>query len=83
MPWDDLQPSTIGLQNTRAKEEIYKDQGKFKAGVDALQADVQKLAAAARGGDENALKSAAFAVARTCNSCHEAFATFEFRFPTQ
>jgi cytochrome c556 len=42
---------------------------------------VQKLVAAARsGGDQNAVKPTAQAVGRACNSCHEAFATFEFRF---
>lgn len=80
LPWDDFQPHTAGVANTRAKEEIYKDQAKFRAGIETLQADVQKLVGAARSGDQNAVKAAASGVGRTCNSCHEAFATFEFRF---
>lgn len=80
LPWDDFQPHTVGAANTRAKEEIYKDQAKFRAGIETLQADVQKLVGAARSGDQNAVKAAASGVGRTCNSCHEAFATFEFRF---
>ena len=81
IPWDDFQPHTAGNPNTRAKEDIYKDPAKFKAGIDGLQAEMQKLAAAARGGgDQNAVKPAAQAVGRACNSCHETFATFEFRF---
>lgn len=81
MAWDDFQPHTAGNPNTRAKEDIYKDPAKFKAGIDNLQAEVQKLAAAARGGgDQNAVKPAVQAVGRVCNSCHEGFATFEFRF---
>lgn len=80
LAWDDFQPHTAGVANTRAKEEIYKDQAKFRAGIETLQADVQKLAGAARSGDQNAVKAAASGVGRTCNSCHEAFATFEFRF---
>jgi len=81
MPWDDFQPHTAGNPNTRAKEELYKDPAKFKAGIDRLQEEMQKLAAVVRGGgDQNAVKPAAQAVGRACNSCHESFATFDFRF---
>jgi len=80
MPWEDFQPNSIGIPNTRAKDAILKDPEKFKKLMDTLQSDVQKLAAAARGGDLNAVKPAAQAMGRTCNSCHESFADFEFRF---
>lgn len=80
MPWDDFQSSTVGVANVRAKEEIYKDAAKFKAAIDAFQTDVKALAAAARGGDQAAVGTAARNVARNCNSCHENFSTFEFRF---
>lgn len=84
MPWDDFQPHTAGNPNTRMKEDVFKDPAKFKAGIDRLQEDVQKLAAVVRGGgDLNAVKPAAQAVGRTCNSCHEAFATFDFRFKVE
>lgn len=80
MPWDDFQQTTVGNPNTRAKEDLYKDAEKFKRLADTLQSDAQKLQAAARSGDAGAIRSAALAVGRTCNSCHESFATFEFRF---
>lgn len=81
LPWDDFQASTVGNPNTRTKEDAYKDAAKFKAGIDSMQAEVQKLAAVVRGGgDQNAVRPAVQAVGRTCNSCHESFATFEFRF---
>jgi cytochrome c556 len=80
MPWEEFQPSSIGIANTRAKDSILKDPEKFKRLADALQSDAQKLAMAARGGDQGAVKSAAQAMGRTCNSCHEGFADFEFRF---
>lgn len=81
LPWDDFQPHTAGNPNTRTNEDAFKDTAKFKAGIDSLQAEVQKLAAVVRGGgDRNAVKPAAQAVGRACNSCHESFATFEFRF---
>jgi cytochrome c556 len=78
--WDDFQPNSLGVPNTRAKEAVLKDAEKFKRLSDELKSDTQKLASAARGGDQNAVKSAAQAMGRTCNSCHESFADFEFRF---
>jgi len=83
MPWDDFQPSTASSERTRAKPELYKDPAKFKKHIDSLHAEVQKLVAAARGGGADALKTAAFGVARACNACHEDFATFDFCFPTE
>jgi len=80
MAWDDFQPNSLGIPNTRAKDAIVKDAEKFKQLADGLLSDVQKLAAAARGGDQIAVKSAAQAMGRTCNSCHESFADFDFRF---
>jgi cytochrome c556 len=80
MAWDEFQPNSLGIPNTRAKDAILKDPEKFKRLADGLQSDVQKVAAAARGSDQNAVKSAALAMGRTCNSCHESFADFEFRF---
>ena len=80
LPWDDFQPSTVGAANTRAKEDIYKDPAKFKAGIDTLQMEMQKLAAAARAGDQTTVGAAVRNVGRSCNSCHEGFATFGFRF---
>ncbi|MGH9577770.1 MAG: cytochrome c [Terriglobales bacterium] len=81
LPWDDFQPHTAGNPNTRTKDDAFKDTAKFKADIDKMQAEVQKLAAVVRGGgDQNAVKPAAQALGRACNSCHESFATFEFRF---
>jgi cytochrome c556 len=80
MPWDDFQPNSIGIASTRAKDTVIKDADKFKRLAEELQSNVQKLAAVSRGDDQAAVKSAAQAVGRTCNSCHEGFADFEFRF---
>lgn len=83
MPWDDFQQSTASSERTRAKPELYKDPAKFKKNIDGLHAEVQKLVTAAHGGNADAVKAAAFSVARACNTCHEDFATFDFRFPTE
>jgi cytochrome c556 len=80
LPWEDFQPHSLGLKNTRAKEEIAKDQAKFKETAERLQSEVKKLQAAARSGDESAVKAAATSVGRTCNGCHEDFSTMDFRF---
>jgi cytochrome c556 len=80
MPWEDFQPNSIGIPNTRTKDTVLKNAEKFKQLATALQSDAQKVAAAARGGDQNSVKSAVQAMGRTCNSCHEGFADFEFRF---
>lgn len=80
LPWDDFQQHSLGLKNTRAKEEIVLDEAKFKARAEQLQSEVQKLQAAAKSGDQNAVRTAASAVGKTCNSCHEDFSSFDFRF---
>ena len=80
LPWDDFQGHSLGLENTRAKPDIEKDAAKFRSTVEQLQADIQKLQAAARAGDENGVKATAPNIARTCNGCHEDFSTFKFRF---
>ena len=75
MAWDGFDPVTATAQNTRAKPEIYKDTAKFKAESDKLQAEVSKLAAAAKSNDQNAVKAAFAGVGASCNSCHDAFRT--------
>jgi cytochrome c556 len=78
--WDDFQPNSLGVPNTRAKDSVLKDPEKFKRLADELKTDAQKLVAATRGSDQSAVKSAIQTMGRTCNSCHESFADFEFRF---
>lgn len=84
MPWDDFQARTMtSTVSNKAKEEIYKEPAKFKAAADTLQAETKKLAAAAKAGDQAALSATAKAVGGACNTCHEAFSTYEFRFKVQ
>jgi cytochrome c556 len=73
MPWDGFQASTEGVKDTRAKPEAYRDTGKFKERADAMQDAIAKLAAAAKGGDEGAVKTAFGAVGKTCKGCHDDF----------
>lgn len=84
LAWDDFQPSTMtATVANKAKEDIYKDPVKFKAKADAVQAEVKKLAVAAKAGDQAAVGAAAKSVGGACNSCHEAFSTYEFRFKVE
>lgn len=72
MPWDDFTADTQG-EKSRARADIYKDPGKFKAAVTAFEADVAKLAAAARAKDEAGARSAFAAVSKACGACHDDF----------
>jgi cytochrome c556 len=85
LPWDDFQPSTASQPEgrTRAKDEIYNESGKFKAKSDELRTAVQKLTSAAHAGNKDAANAAALDVGRACNSCHESYATFQFRFKVE
>jgi len=58
---------------TRAKPEIWKDSAKFKEAADKMQAEVTKVAAAAKVGNVDALKTAFGPAAATCKGCHDNF----------
>lgn len=73
MPWDGFQASTEGVKETRTKPEAYRDVGKFNERAEAVQAEVAKLAAAAKGGDQNAVKAAFGATGKACKACHDDF----------
>jgi cytochrome c556 len=73
MAWDGFDPKTKDEKNTKAKPEIYTQAEKFKAASERLQAETAKLAAAAKAGDQNAVRTAFGNVAKACNSCHDDF----------
>lgn len=83
LPWDDFQPATASLANTKAKEDVYKEAAKFKMGIDGFQSEVQKLGAAARAGDRTAVGAAVRNVGKACNACHETFTTIDWRLRLQ
>lgn len=58
---------------TRAKPEIWKESAKFKEAADKMQAEVTKVAAAAKVGNVDALKTAFGPAAATCKGCHDNF----------
>jgi cytochrome c556 len=73
MAWDGFDPSTKDEKNTKAKPDIYAQPDKFKANYEALQAEVAKLAAAAKAGDQNGVRSTFGGVAKACSNCHDTF----------
>ena len=58
---------------TDAKAEIWSQGDKFKAAFDKETEQIGKLAAAARSGDEKAMKAAAGDVGKACGGCHDDF----------
>ena len=57
----------------RAKPEVWKEQAKFKASAEKMQAEVAKLDAAAKTGNLDAIKAAVGAVGSSCKACHDDF----------
>jgi cytochrome c556 len=72
MPWDGFDASTSG-EKTKALPAVFSDAAGFKAAGENLQGAVTKLVAAAKGGNEAAIKAAIGDVGKTCGGCHEKF----------
>ena len=58
---------------TDATPEIWSSPDKFKKAFDDNTTAIGKLAAAAKGGDEKAMKAAADDVGKSCKACHDDF----------
>ena len=56
---------------TRAKPEIWKEQPKFRAAADKMNAEVVKLDVAAKSGNLDSIKAAVGAVGNSCKACHD------------
>ncbi len=72
LPWRAFGDGT-DKGDTRAKPEIWKESAKFKDGGDKMQAEITKLAAAAKTGNLDNLKAAFGPAAQTCKACHDNF----------
>jgi len=72
MPWDGFNASTKDVKSGTLPA-AYSDAAKFKEGSERLMADVAKLVAATKGGDDAAVKAQILVVDKTCNGCHEDF----------
>ncbi len=72
LPWAGFGPGT-DKGETRAKPEIWTQQAKYKEASDKMQAEVVKLAAAAKTGNLDQIKATFTVAAGTCKACHDAF----------
>lgn len=73
LPWTAFGDGTDKGRETRAKAEIWQDKARFNEYADKMQAEMSKLAAAAKGGNLDAIKPAVGAVGNSCKTCHDAF----------
>lgn len=73
LPWAAFMPDTDKGGNTKAKPEIWTEPAKFKESSEKLIAESAKLAAAAKTGNLDNLKTAFAATADTCKVCHDAY----------
>ena len=72
LPWTAFVPGS-DAGDTKAKSEIWSDNAKFKEAAEKMQGEMVKVAAAARTGNIDAIKSAVGATGGTCKACHDAF----------
>lgn len=72
LPWEGFVAGT-DKGDTAALPAIWTEQAKFKEGADKLQAATTQLAAAAKTGNLDSVKTAFGATAQTCKACHDAF----------
>lgn len=72
LPWAAFGPGT-DQGDTKAKHEIWTDKAKFDDYAVKMQAEMTKLAAAAKSGNLEAIKVAVNATGGTCKSCHDDF----------
>jgi len=72
LPWAGFGPGT-DKGETKAKPEIWSDKAKFDDYAGKMQAEMSKLAAAAKSGNLDAIKTAVNSTGGTCKSCHDDF----------
>ena len=72
MAWDGFAPSTKD-EKSGALPAVFSDTAKFKEAENRLHGAIDQLAAAAKGGDEAAIKAAIGGVGKACGGCHDDF----------
>lgn len=72
LPWAAFGEGT-DKGDTRAKAEIWKESTKFKEYAEKMQAEMSKLAVAAKSGNLDSIKTAVNATGGTCKACHDAY----------
>jgi len=73
LPWAAFGPGTDKGATTKANPEVWSEQVKFKEGSEKMMAESTKLAAAAKTGNLDAVKTAFNATAASCKACHDVY----------
>lgn len=73
LPWAGFDVAGSDKGETDAKPEIWAQPQKFKDGIAKAMDAGEKLAAAAKTGDQAQVKVAFGAMAQTCKGCHDTF----------
>ena len=73
LPWAGFGAGTDKGAPSKALPQIWTEQAKFKEHSDKLETEAIKLAAAAKTGNLDNLKTAFGAAAGTCKACHDAY----------
>lgn len=72
LPWAAFGEGT-DKGDTKALPEIWKEQAKFKAAAENMQDGMSKLAAAAKTGNLDSIKTAFQGMSGSCKACHDDF----------
>ena len=72
LPWAAFGDGT-DKGDTRAKPEIWIEKAKFNEYADKMNLEMSKLAAAAKTGNLDSIKTAVTATSGTCKTCHDAY----------
>lgn len=71
LPFKAFGDGTDKVTNSRAKPAIWTERAKFDAAALKMADEVTKLNAAAKTGNQEAIKAAVGAVGASCNACHD------------
>lgn len=72
LPWAAFGEGT-DKGDTKALPEIWTEKAKFNAAADKMQSEMGKLAAAAKTGNLDSIKTAVQATSGSCKACHDDF----------
>jgi cytochrome c556 len=72
LPWAGFVAGTESIKS-RAKPEVWTEKAQFDQGAEKLRVEATKLAAAAKMGNLDALKTAFGETAATCKACHDSY----------
>jgi cytochrome c556 len=73
LPWAGFGPGTDKDPRSKAMSEVWTEQAKFQAASEKLVVEADKMAAATKTGNLDALKTSFGATADSCKSCHDTF----------